>query len=93
MVATFFAQASGPQTNKQINLNFRIKMGKSGHSAAEALLALSKPCKFGLAWRESSAMRSVSPQRQGKSLDVGPHWVSKLRSTFKSKSFEIRNRI
>ena len=46
-------------------------MGKSGHSAAEALLALSKPCKFGLAWRESFAMRSVSLQRQGKSLDVG----------------------
>ena len=57
--------------NKQTNFNCRIKMGKSGHSAAEALLALSKPCKFGLAWRESFAMRSVSLQRQGKSLDVG----------------------
>ena len=31
-------------------------MGKSGHSAAEALLALSKPCKFGLAWQESCLM-------------------------------------
>ena len=39
-------------------------MGKSGHSAAEALLALSKPCKFGLAWRESSATRTTDTQRE-----------------------------
>ena len=66
-------------------------MGKSGHSAAEALLVHSKPCKFGLAWRESSAMRSVSPQRQGKSLDVEAALGLQISSTFNKE--EIRQGI
>ena len=66
-------------------------MSKSVHSAAEALLALSKPCKFGLAWRESSAMRSVSPQRQGKSLDVEAALGLQISSTFNKE--EIRQGI
>ena len=68
-------------------------MGQSGYGAAEALLALSKPCKFGLSWRESSAMRSVSPQRQGKSLDVGAALGLQNKLYFQQGSNTLRKRI